>query len=377
MDVMEMIRAALVERDAGLQKWVDTSAADMKHMGQQIESMQSSVIDLSQKVLREPGRIGGGAHDSLASLLCKHDALMQFRNGAERVRAIVPDFNIKAALLSTVVDPNGFPVPPQQILPVPLSPPRLWTALASLPTGSNALQVIDMDPEGAAAITPEGQLKPELVNHPSPRLVPVDTIAVHKTISFQLFEDAPALQGFLEAELRESCNDAMDAACVAALEAHSTPYTPEAGDTIIDAVLNVIGELYGRGGNGIVIALNPRDWVGMLLAKDQSGGFLVNPLQGLINGVAGATLVPTNAIARGTFVAASSPAGAFVALRSGFSFMWSREHDKNFVQNLVTFLLEMRAATVVQQSALVFTGGLHPATLAARPSTPTTTGKGK
>jgi hypothetical protein len=49
-----------------------------------------------------------------------------------------------------------------------------------------------------------------------------------------------------------------------------------------------------------------------------------------------------------------------VALRSGFSFEWSREHASNFTQNLITLLVEMRAATIVQQEKLVYTGPLLP-----------------
>ncbi|MEX3960904.1 phage major capsid protein [Paraburkholderia sp. EG286B] len=347
---------------------LDSSFGDIKTFQRKLEdrikAAEVGLIDLGQRFagLGEGGIVRGSDARSMAALILKHDALATFRAGARTVRADVPDLDVKAALLSTVADAgNGYPVLPQQVLPAPLRPPRLWAALASTPTGSNALQVIDMNPEGGAAVAPEGSTKPELVNKPSPRLVPVDTIAVHKTLSWQLFEDAPALEGFLQSELLESCNDAMDAACVAALEANSTEYTPAAGGTVIDAVLNVIGAMYGAGGNGIVVGLNPLDWIGMLTAKDSSGAYLVNPLQGLINGVAGATIAPTNAVPQGEFVAAASPAGAFVALRKGFAFEWSREHASNFTQNLITFLMEMRAATVVQQVKLVYTGSLMPA----------------
>ncbi|WP_429551423.1 phage major capsid protein [Paraburkholderia sp. MM5477-R1] len=333
--------------------------------GNDIAALKTQMIDLQQQwaAKSEGGwfRSGGDA-GSMAALMLKHDALAQFRAGARTVRADVPDLDMKAALLSSVGNPTGgYPVPPQQVLPAPLKPPRLWSSLASTPTASNALQVIDMMATGAAAATAEGATKPEMTNAAAPRLVPVDTIAVHKTLSFQLFEDAPALQGFLQAELVESCHDSMDAACVAALEANSTTYVPATGGTIIDAVLNVIGSMYGKGGQGIVIGLNPLDWIGMLTSKDANGSYLVNPLQGLINGVAGATIAPTNAVAQGEFVSAASPAGAFVALRAGFSFEWSREHADNLIKNLVTLLVEMRAATVVQQAALVYSGPLVPA----------------
>jgi HK97 family phage major capsid protein len=370
---LEEVRAALAERDAHIEALLTKAGTDIAALNGKLNDQGTSLIDLGQKLagLGEGGIVRGSDARSMAALILKHDALATFRAGARTVRADVPDLDVKAALLSTIADAgNGFPVLPQQVLPAPLRPPRLWAALASTPTGSNALQVIDMNPEGGAAVAPEGSTKPEMTNKPSPRLVPVDTIAVHKTLSWQLFEDAPALEGFLQSELRESCNDAMDAACVAALEENSTEYTPAAGGTVIDAVLNVIGAMYGAGGNGIVVGLNPLDWIGMLTAKDSSGAYLVNPLQGLINGVAGATIAPTNAVPQGEFVAAASPAGAFVALRKGFAFEWSREHASNFTSNLITFLMEMRAATVVQQVKLVYAGSLLPAGTGTKAATP-------
>jgi len=330
---------------------------------ERIKAAEMNLIDVAQKLAGLGEGRGGGIRggESLGALLVKHDALAQFRAGARSVRAEIPDLDVKAALLSSVADAaGGYPVPPQQVLPAPLRPPRFWTALASTPTGSNALQVVDMTAAGGAAATPEGQTKPEMTNTASPRLVPVDTIAVHKTLSYQLFEDVPALQTFLQSELQESCNDAMDVACIAALKATSTAYVPATGGTVIDAVLDVIGAIYTAGGNGVVIGLSPGDWISMLTAKDNNNSYLVNPLQGLINGVAGATIAPTNAVAPGEFVAAASPAGAFVALRKGLSFEWSREHATNFTQNLITFLTELRAATVVQQARLVYTGPLVP-----------------
>ncbi|SAL06411.1 Phage capsid family protein [Caballeronia arationis] len=131
-----------------------------------------------------------------------------------------------------------------------------------------------------------------------------------------------------------------------------------------DTLVLALATLYGLGGlsGGAAIGLNPQDWAGLLLLKDDAGNYQTAPFTAAPTSLAGATLAVSNAIPLGSFLLASTPAGAVLANRTGMRVDLSSEEGQNFVTNATTIRCETRLAAVVQNPRLVLTGTLTPTT---------------
>jgi HK97 family phage major capsid protein len=259
---------------------------------------------------------------------------------------------------------NGVPLVPQQVLPGLAMPPRFYEALRGFNTGAGLIQVLDTVATGTAGKQVEGQTKAEITNRMTPRNIPVETVAAFKRISNQLLEDSGGIGPYLESELQGLVRDAVDAYVVETLTDAGTVYTPAAGSGPYDTLVLALATLYGLGGlsGGAAIGLNPQDWAGLLLLKDDAGNYQTAPFTAAPTSLAGATLAVSNAIPLGSFLLASTPAGAVLANRTGMRVDLSSEEGQNFVTNATTIRCETRLAAVVQNPRLVLTGTLTPTT---------------
>lgn len=372
MDMMDMIKAALAERDAGIKTWFETANTDIKSLLEKVNAQDINLIDLGQKLAGlsgDAGFKGSGGTRSLGALAAKD--LFDKLEGGHGPASVKAFFDVETkAVLSTLGDAAaGFPVAPDSQLVTPIILPYFWTALASVPTTSNAIEVIRTDFTNAAAEVDEGALKPESTNAFSTELVPVSTVATWKLASMQVLDDVPALQGFIDTELRDGVNQSTDRAVLSGagganrikgLMKAGTLQDGAAGSNLLDTVLGVVAALQAKGATRVVVGLNPVDIIGMATMKDTSGAYLMNPLSPL-TGVLGARFVPSAAIPAGQYVAAATPQGAYVALRQGMSVAVSREDRDNFVKNMVTLLAEHRLALAIPRPDLVLYGTLVPA----------------
>jgi HK97 family phage major capsid protein len=216
---------------------------------------------------------------------------------------------------------NGVPLVPQQVLPGLAMPPRFYEALRGFNTGAGLIQVLDTVATGTAGKQVEGQTKAEF-----------------KRISNQLLEDSGGIGPYLESELQGLVRDAVDAYVVETLTDAGTVYTPAAGSGPYDTLVLALATPYGLGGlsGGAAIGLNPQDWAGLLLLKDDAGNYQTAPFTAAPTSLAGATLAVSNAIPLGSFLLASTPAGAVLANRTGMRVDLSSEEGQNFVTNATT-----------------------------------------
>ncbi|WP_097190218.1 phage major capsid protein [Caballeronia arationis] len=233
---------------------------------------------------------------------------------------------------------NGVPLVPQQVLPGLAMPPRFYEALRGFNTGAGLIQVLDTVATGTAGKQVEGQTKAEITNRMTPRNIPVETVAAFKRISNQLLEDSGGIGPYLESELQGLVRDAVDAYVVETLTDAGTVYTPAAGSGPYDTLVLALATPYGLGGlsGGAAIGLNPQDWAGLLLLKDDAGNYQTAPFTAAPTSLAGATLAVSNAIPLGSFLLASTPAGAVLANRTGMRVDLSSEEGQNFVTNATT-----------------------------------------
>ncbi|NML29392.1 phage major capsid protein [Paraburkholderia antibiotica] len=359
-EMKQMVMQAFADRD--------------KAMTERMQGIETNLLDLGQKYggIDEGRRIGSGARGtSLGALAAKSNLLTQWAggNGPRTVRAAFDDYDLKADLAP--VTNQTFPGQAQQILVPPLVLPRFWSSLVSLPTTASAVQAIGGELANNADYQyPEGTLKAQSTLGLTDTLFPVCTIAHWIIASKQVLDDEPALQSFIDVQMREGLQTKVDAEVLdgngapghlTGLITAGTALDGAGGDNKLDTILIAVATLVAQGATRVVVGLNPLDVIGMATMKDASGAYLMNPLVPLA-GVLGATFVPVAAIPQGSYVAAATPQGAYIALRQGVVLEISREDADNFRRNLVTILTETRLAVVVANPTLVLRGGFSAAT---------------
>lgn len=369
---IEEVKAALAERDAGVEALLTKANADLAALTEKVNSQNVNVIDLAQKVagLSDGGlRGGGGGRESLGALLAKSDFAERWAhgNGEKSVRIAFENYSIKAAPPILATGTGAYPVLPVQQLVQPIVLPRFWSSLATVNITTAAIQTIDGTFDNQAGPQAgENTLKPQSGTTFSPVLWPAQTIAHWQLASKQVVDDVPQLADFVDLEMREGLQAAIDTQVIGGdgtgfnLKGIMTGGTMVDGTTgtALDSVIMAVAQLQAAGATKVVCGLNPLDIAAMRIAKGTgSGTYLLNPLAPL-DGVPGATFVPVSAIPQGSYVAVATPQGAYVGLRQGVTMEISREDRDNFVKNMVTFLVEARLALVLQRPSMCLYGSL-------------------
>jgi hypothetical protein len=87
---IEEVRAALVERDAGIETILKKPADDMAALTAKVGEQSTTLIDVQQKMSGASGEWkggssgGGGGHESLGSLNLRSDLLTRWKSGDAR-----------------------------------------------------------------------------------------------------------------------------------------------------------------------------------------------------------------------------------------------------------------------------------------------------
>ncbi|MEM5312758.1 phage major capsid protein [Paraburkholderia sp. JHI869] len=374
MDTMAQVKAALDETFGKIHN--------------DIEGFRAELIDVQQRMagMSEGGWHRGGGSASkgmLGELITKSTLIESFRANGQSAQVTLETGNLTKAIapmVSTLADPDGTPVPPQLRIAAALQLPTLWRALQSTPvTGTNAIQVVQYDLTTGAAVQVEAQPKVEAGNTPTVRTCPIPTVAIVKKCSEQLLADVEQLNQFLNSELSNAVDVAIDAEVLhgdgstghaLGLDQTATPFAPSADATnMLDALLQAIGQLMASGGARIVVGLAPTDAVSLATLKGDDGHYLIDPLSPQ-RSLWGATLAASPAVLPGTFYACASPLGAWCAMRSDIQVRlgWA---DDDFVRNLLSFRAEARVGPVTEHSSLVLKGGYTTSgTAASKAATP-------
>ncbi|WP_027796567.1 phage major capsid protein [Paraburkholderia acidipaludis] len=367
---IEEVRAALAERDAGVEALLTKANADIAALAEKVNGQNVNILDLGQKFagLSEHGfsrGASGAGRASLGALLAKSDLLTRWNhgNGPKSVRVALEGVNIKADTITS----SGFPVQPQQELVQPIVLPRFWNSLFSLPITTDSIQTVDGDLENNAAPQQgEGALKAQSSTTFTPTLWPAQTIAHWQLASRQVLDDVGALGEFMDLSMREGLQAAVDQQVITGsgtgydLKGVMTGGTQMDGTsaTALDSIIMAVANLQSQGATRVVCGLSPLDIAAMRIAKSSgSGTYLLDPLASL-NGVPGAVFVPVAAIPQGQYCAVATPQGAYIGLRQGVTVEVSREDRDNFVKNLVTVLVECRLALVLQRPSMCLYGAL-------------------
>lgn len=299
----------------------------------------------------------------------------------------LPPLSRKAAIISGV-SPTEFV--PRVYGPAPL-PTRLRAFLPVQPEITSG--VIEYIQETAftpaAAVVPEGTLKPSMSATFEMVTQKVATIASTIRMSLQSFYDAPLLSQWVDGRLTNDVllkeenvflhGDAANAIQGLLQVAPPFTYTPPATDTGADAIARALGALMSAGYSPDCIVLNGSDYTAMQLTKNQVGSYVLLPGgtaapddKGVWEGspsLWGLPVVISPSMAVGTFLVGAFAAGTALFDRETMNVQISFEDQDNFVKNLVTLRGELRSALAIPVPSAFLQGTLPAGALTAQAHT--------
>lgn len=370
------LETGLKNVNAELKSWIEkanqevslatTMSNETKAAVEALSTKASEIVDrllaLEQKWKEAPKE--NDAIISLGEQFVKSDEWSQLvarRNGVARMEvkaAIVNATGLNQPLvptdrLSGIITPPTRPFTIRDLLPVGITSSNMIQYTKELVFTNNAGPQYS-SPNRENVTKPESGITFEMVN------TAVTTLAHWIPISKQVLDDAPMLQSYvntrlmyglkLEEEDQLLNGDGTGANLSGLLKTgNNVAYNrSQTGDTKIDTLRRSItqAQLSEYPVDGIV--LNWEDWEEIELTKADDGQYiLANPLQLAGPTLWGRRVVPTNAIASGTFLTGAFGMGAQIWDRQQASVQISFENSDNFVKNMATLLAEERLALAI------------------------------
>ncbi len=359
--------------------------AKEKERREKVEANQAEfraqILDIEQKLSR-PNHGGSGTYSGAGLSFELRAALEQnaeIRAVADgKLRRTVMDlpggfFAPQAATLTGANEGLSLPGTYPGIVAKPQRRLHVRDLLTSIPVSVGSLQYSRQTVRtNAAAPVTEGNLKPESAYEFELKTANIITIAHWTKASLQVLADTPALQLFLESELRHGVKLVEDAQLLkgsgignnleglytlaTAYSAPITVPTPTKIDTLRLMILQL--ELADFEATGVI--LHPSDWAAMELTKSSVGDYIQGnpsatpPIQSNPPRVWGVPVVTTTSMTVDTALVGDFQQAAVVLDREQARVEFSREDDRNFVHNLVTALGEERVGlATLRPGALV------------------------
>lgn len=239
-------------------------------------------------------------------------------------------------------------------------------------TSSNLIQYIrESGFTNAAAIVAEGAKKPESTMAFDMVSTPVVKIAHYVKASTEILMDAPMLRSYIDQRLRYGLKLVEEGQLLNGsgtgnnLNGIMTQATEYAAPIAIDAATRIDtlrlallqSELAEFPATGIV--LHPADWTAIELTKDTTGGYIfANPQSLAQPALWGRPVVTTQAMSANEFLVGAFQLGAQVFDRMQDTVTVATENEDDFVNNLVTILVEERLGLAVYRPEAFVKGEL-------------------
>lgn len=238
-------------------------------------------------------------------------------------------------------------------------------------TGSNAIEyTVETGFTNNAATIEEGKPKPYSEITFENVTANVRTIAHLFKASRQILDDAPALQSYIDARARYGLQLAEERqlllgngtgqnlnGIIPQAKTFDETLVKITDATAIDriryALLQaVLAELPSTG-----IVLNPIDWAGIQLTKDNEGRYIIgNPVNGNAAMLWNLPTVETQAMPVDNFLTGAFGMGAQIFDRMDIEVLLSTENDKDFENNMISIRAEERLALAVYRPEAFVTG---------------------
>lgn len=250
---------------------------------------------------------------------------------------------------------------------------RLRNVLPARPTTAAVIDFVKVStPPSIASPVAEASTKPENAAAFTSVSEKVRTLATWIPATRQVLDDFGELRGYIDGALAYAVNKDEEIEMLSGDGSgeHLHGIIPQATsfDTgllgtsyqRLDIVANAIGQIAAAAETDpTFILLNTGDWWKLRLTKDSYGRYILgDPQGGATNpNIWGLDVVPSNAIAAGTFVVGSgSPAAIEIRDRMDVTVEISTEHSDYFTKNMVAIRAEKRVALIVKRPASFVTG---------------------
>lgn len=251
---------------------------------------------------------------------------------------------------------------------------RVRDLLNKARTGSNSIEwPKETAYDNQARPVTEGQGKPYSNLTFDLQTTLVRTIAHMFKCSRQILDDAPALAGYINRRGVYGLQQKEEAQILTGngtgqnlngIVPQATAFSPQftiAHETPIDRILEAISQAEDSeiSVNGVV--LNKRDWRRITGVKDEEGRYISgqSPFGLTDPRLWSITVVPSNSMAVGEFLAGAFQDGATIFDRMDVEVMISTENDDDFEKNLVSIRVESRLALAVFRPDAFITGDLN------------------
>lgn len=343
--------------------------------------LSARLQDIEQKLARSGEEAEPQHAMSVGEMIVKSEAFQSMNSSARKTaRVSVPRqalMNVPATVGDNTSAGNSL-VPADRRAGIIMPGLRRMTIRDLLAPGTTSSNNVEYTRETGftnnASMIAEGGDKPysditfELEN------APVRTIAHLFKASRQLLDDAPGLQSYIDARARYGLQLKEEAQFLygngtgqnlfgivpqAAVFAPSfSPAFEQAIDRLRLALLQAV--LAEFPANGIV--LNPIDWAGIELTKDQEGRYIIgNAASGTQPLLWNLPVVETTAMVQNQFLVGAFNLAAQVFDRMDIEVLISTENDKDFEKNMVSIRAEERVALAVYRPESFVTGAVNAA----------------
>ena len=357
-----------IDMSAGVKQTVDEM---LTKQGELI----AQVTDLEQKAARQ-GNDQSKAGQSLGQQFTENDAFKKAHaDGAIRRTGGRVSVNVDSKAILTTNTGAGVLADRQPgVLAIPQRRLTVRDLIAPGSTNSNLITYMKetLFTNNAAPVA-EGARKPESTLTLSQSTAPVIKLAHFMKASTEILDDFPALASLINERLRYGLGLVEETQLLKGsgvgnnlngiytqASAYVAPLTI-AGATRIDVLRLALlqSELALLPSDGIV--LHPTDWAAIELLKDSTGQYLLgNPQGELAPRLWRRPVVETQAMTVDTFLVGAFRMGAQVFDRLLASVAIATENEDDFVNNLITILIEERLALVVNRPEAFIKGDITP-----------------
>ena len=379
--ITDQVKEAGEKAIAEAKKGIDASAEQKGRIDEMLVKqgeLQAQVLELEQKAARRAGgEDDADARKSFGQRFVDAEAFKKAHEAGEiRRKGGRVSMEIDSKAINTAA--TGAAVIADRQAGVIITPERRLTIRDLIAPGSTSSNLITYMKEtgftNAAAPTLEGARKPESTLTYAQSQAPVIKIPHFMKASSEILDDWPALMSMIDQRLMYGLKLVEEAQLLKGsgvgnnlngIYTQATAYSAPivlTGNTRIDVLRLALlqAELAEYPSDGIV--LHPTDWAAIELLKDTTGQYLIGNPQGTLSPTLwNRPVVSTQAMTLDTFLVGAFRMGAQVFDRKQASITVATENEDDFVNNLITILIEERLALAVYRPEAFVKGDITPA----------------
>lgn len=340
--------------------------------------LQSALREVQQKQAAGGSAVGG--HKSMGQQAAESAEIKEFLgSGNRRLRkgqSIEIEVKAITSASGTAAGNVGQAIAPDRSSNILRVPDRRFTIEDLIAPGTTSAPVIIYPKESGyvnnAAPVAEGARKPESSLTIVSVTERVKKIATFMKASTEILADLPGLQSFIDYRLRymlrfrkeaQILNGTGSGENLLGIYPQATAYVAPTGVTAPTSTLDKLriallqADLAEFPSDGIV--LNPIDWGNIEMLKDGNGQYLIGNPQGTVAPTLwGRPVVATQVMTQGQFLVGAFQLGAQFFQREDAAVSIATENEDDFVNNMVTILIEERGALAVYRPEAFVKGAL-------------------